>query len=160
MLRWRYEEFGHATPGESEGRKFRMFQEEEVEVSAWDNLAGSIFSSRKKEKTDERSPEDSAAFDMFIDNALALNAGISTLPSTYYFAVPCSATEEGEDGNQEPVRSMMPVAAIRNGTGSIPEKYLHPAFDCLTTYMRGSFRKITMDELVEKTVLAVQQARK
>ena len=50
---------------------------------------------------------------------------------------------------------IMPVAAIRDGCGSIPEKYAHPAFDKLTTYMRGGMREITLDALVEKTVRAV-----
>ena len=44
---------------------------------------------------------------MHIDNALALNAGISTLPGTYYFAVPCSATKAAEDITQKPIRKMM-----------------------------------------------------
>ena len=52
----------------------------------------------------------------------------------------------------------MPVVAIRNGCSSIPEKYIHPAFDKLTTYMRGGMRETTMDELVEKTVQAVAGA--
>ena len=55
---------------------------------------------------------------------------------------------------------IMPIIAIRNGYGSIPEKYLHPAFDKLTTYMRGGMREITMDALEEKTVKAVARAVK
>ena len=55
---------------------------------------------------------------------------------------------------------VMPIIAIRNGCGSIPEKYIHPAFDKLTTYMRGEMREITMDELEEKTVQAVTRAMK
>lgn len=43
---------------------------------------------------------------MHIDNALAMNARISTLPGAYYFTVPCSATE-AVDGVQRPVRSRM-----------------------------------------------------
>lgn len=49
---------------------------------------------------------DTAAFDMHVDNALALNERIRTLPGTYYFAVPCSATEPGPDGSRHPVRSL------------------------------------------------------
>ena len=41
---------------------------------------------------------DTAAYDMYIDNALALNERISTQACTYYFAVPCSATVQNEDG--------------------------------------------------------------
>ena len=53
---------------------------------------------------------------------------------------------------------IMPIVAIRQGCGSIPEKYMHPAFDKLTTYMRGEMREITMDALVEKTVRSVTRA--
>ena len=55
---------------------------------------------------------------------------------------------------------IMPIVAIRQGCASIPEKYLHPAFDKLTTYMRGGERETTLDELTEKTVEAVKQAEK
>ena len=51
--------------------------------------------------------EDTAAYDMHIDNALALNERIATLPGTYYFAIPCSATEQAEDGTQKPVKALM-----------------------------------------------------
>ena len=53
---------------------------------------------------------------------------------------------------------VMPVIAIREGTGSIPEKYMHPAFDVLRTYMRGAYREITTEALTEKTVQAVIRA--
>ena len=55
---------------------------------------------------------------------------------------------------------VMPIIAIRNGCGSIPERYMHPAFDKLTTYMRGEMRETTMDALTEKTVQAVTGAMK
>ena len=54
---------------------------------------------------------------------------------------------------------IMPLIAISRGTDSIPEKYLHPAFERLDTYMRGEYREITMDALVEKTVQAVLRAQ-
>lgn len=41
---------------------------------------------------------DTAAYDMHIDCALALNERIQTADCTYYFAVPCSATIQNEDG--------------------------------------------------------------
>ena len=82
------------------------FDESSVEVSRWDNLWGNFFNNRKQAKKDGRSEEDYAAFDMHIDNALAMNARISTLPQVYYFAVPCSATE-ASCGVQQPLRSMM-----------------------------------------------------
>ncbi len=78
-----------------------------VDISRWDDFWGDFFSRRKKAEPDGRSADDYAAFDMHIDNARALNERISTLPGTYYFAVPCSATEPGEDGTQQPIRSIM-----------------------------------------------------
>lgn len=83
------------------------FDADAIEVSRWDNLWGNFFSNRKQEERDGRSEEDYAAFDMHIDNAMALNHRISTLPQTYYFAVPCSATEPGDSGGQRPIQSMM-----------------------------------------------------
>ncbi|MBR3186328.1 MAG: hypothetical protein IKF48_09345 [Oscillospiraceae bacterium] len=77
-----------------------------VKVSRWDNLWGNFFSNRKQAERDGRSEDDWAAFDMHIDNALAMNARITTLPQVYYFAVPCSATEPAV-GGQRPIRSMM-----------------------------------------------------
>ena len=44
---------------------------------------------------------------MHIDHALALNSRISTLPGTYYFAVPCVATKADPSGVHHPDRSMM-----------------------------------------------------
>ena len=41
---------------------------------------------------------DTAAYDMHIDCALALNERITTEDSTYYFAIPCSATVQNENG--------------------------------------------------------------
>ena len=82
------------------------FDPDAVRVSRWDSFWGNFFSGRKQAERDGRSEEDYAAFDMHIDNALALNARISVLPGTYYFAVPCSATEP-RDGVQVPIRSQM-----------------------------------------------------
>ena len=45
---------------------------------------------------------DCAAYDMYIDNALALNETISTQSCTYYFAIPCSTTIEAQDGTHKP----------------------------------------------------------
>lgn len=41
---------------------------------------------------------DNAAYDMYIDNAMKINEGISTQDCTYYFAIPCSSTVKNEDG--------------------------------------------------------------
>ena len=52
----------------------------------------------------------------------------------------------------------MPVVAIRGGTDAIPEQYRHPAFEKLTTYMRGEDSEVTLDALVDKTVDSVLKA--
>ncbi len=54
---------------------------------------------------------------------------------------------------------IMPILAISRGLESVPERYLHPAFGELVTYMRGRYHQISMDELTEATVIAVQRAR-
>ncbi len=41
---------------------------------------------------------DSAAYDMFIDHALELNANMVTDEDTYYFSIPCSSTVKNDDG--------------------------------------------------------------
>lgn len=41
---------------------------------------------------------DSAAYDMYIDKAMAINEKISTQECTYYFAIPCSSTIKNADG--------------------------------------------------------------
>ncbi len=53
---------------------------------------------------------------------------------------------------------VMPVITIRNGMDSIPAEYRHPAFERITTYMRGRFREITMEDLVDMTVNSIVKA--
>ena len=83
------------------------FDPDSVKVSRWDDRMGKYFSGRKQAEKDGRAEYDYAAYDMHIDNALALNESISTIPTAYYFAVPCSATVENSEGNQVPVRRIM-----------------------------------------------------
>ena len=54
---------------------------------------------------------------------------------------------------------IMPLIAISQGIACIPEKFLHPAFDRLDTYMRGRYRTITLEDLVEMTVSSVIRAK-
>ncbi|MBR4504125.1 MAG: ADP-ribosylglycohydrolase family protein [Candidatus Methanomethylophilaceae archaeon] len=56
--------------------------------------------------------------------------------------------------------ALMPVIGISRGPDSIPERYMRPAFEKLTTYMRGDFSEIPMDRLVDMTVDATAQAGK
>lgn len=50
---------------------------------------------------------DSAAYDMYIDNALELNKRMVTDENTYYFAIPCSATTKQPDGTYKADKSIM-----------------------------------------------------
>ncbi|MBP5670567.1 MAG: hypothetical protein J6X14_09730 [Lachnospiraceae bacterium] len=59
-------------------------------------------SSATKAVQDGRIKEDYAAFDMHIDNALALNEKITTFEDVYYFAVPYTATKKDENGELWP----------------------------------------------------------
>ncbi len=52
---------------------------------------------------------DSAAYDMYIDNALALNSTLYTSPSTYYFSIPCSATNKNADGTYSADKKIMEI---------------------------------------------------
>ena len=54
---------------------------------------------------------------------------------------------------------LMPIIGISGGLDSIPEKYMRPAFEKLTTYMRGDFSEIPIDRLVDMTVGATVNAR-
>lgn len=50
---------------------------------------------------------DSAAYDMYIDNALELNKTIYTSPETYYFSIACSATDKNADGTYSADKKIM-----------------------------------------------------
>ncbi len=74
---------------------------------------------------------DTAAYDMHIDSALALNERISTQACTYYFAVPCSATVQNEDGTwsfDESVNVEFPVRStgerMMSLTGVTPKGFV------------------------------------
>ena len=58
---------------------------------------------------DGRIEEDSAAYDMHIDNALKMLEGIETLSNVYYFSIPCCYTEQQEDGTWAPKEGMEPL---------------------------------------------------
>ena len=85
---------------------------------------------------------------------IALTFGEGDFGETLAIAAMCGMDADCNAG------SVMPVVAIREGCRSIPERYLHPAFGTLTTYMRGGMRETTMDALTEKTVRAVIGAEK
>jgi len=56
---------------------------------------------------DEVANKDTAAYDMYIDNAMALNKTIITHNKTYYFSIACDATKQNDDGTYSPVESKM-----------------------------------------------------
>ena len=51
-----------------------------------------------KPALDGRQSWDYASYDMHIDNAIAMNEGITTFEDVYYFAYPCSSTDTDADG--------------------------------------------------------------
>ncbi len=71
------------------------FDQKSVKVSLWHRFLGSFMTRSRRRKTDGRRREDYAAFDMHVDNALALNERIPTFPGIYYFSVPCCYTSGG-----------------------------------------------------------------
>ena len=63
---------------------------------------GDTVSRNIRNKNDGRIDSDHAGYDMHIDNALALNATITTFDNVYYFAIPYVSTEEKEGGGYYP----------------------------------------------------------
>lgn len=58
---------------------------------------------------DGRIADDSATYDMHIDNAMKMLEGIETLSDVYYFSIPCSYTDQQEDGTWVPKKDMEPL---------------------------------------------------
>lgn len=54
---------------------------------------------------------------------------------------------------------IMPLLAIQKGMGIIPKDLMHPAFEKLTTYMRG-YETMTLDELVRDTLYSIHKSRR
>ena len=50
---------------------------------------------------------DTATYDMFIDNAIAINKQMVTDENTYYFSIACSATDRADDGTYKPDKKIM-----------------------------------------------------
>ncbi len=71
--------------------------------NALSNLVGMASGSKDENKADW----DYASYDMYIDNAMAMNEWLETLPNAYYFSIPCDATTQNEDGTYSPVESKM-----------------------------------------------------
>ena len=56
---------------------------------------------------DGRIADDSAAYDMYIDNAIKMCEGFETLKNVYYFSIPCAQVTQNEDGTYSPVTDKM-----------------------------------------------------
>lgn len=80
---------------------------------------------------------------------IALYYGEGDFSETLHIITMCGLDADCNSG------MIMPIIAIREGSNSIPEKYMHPAFEKLTTYMRGWMSVLTIDALVDKTVQSV-----
>ena len=90
------------------------FDPDAVIVPRWSKALARMMSAGTAPKMDGRAESDYANFDMHIDRAMDLNARIATLPSVFYFSVPCAATVCREDGTHVPKREMEPLFVMRS----------------------------------------------
>ena len=58
---------------------------------------------------DGRIEEDSARYDMHVDNAIAMVDSFETLKNVYYFSIPCCLTTVDENGNSVPEKKDMEI---------------------------------------------------
>ena len=89
------------------------FDPGKVAVPWWSKGLARMMSFGTKPRTDQRDSKDYADYDMHIDHALEMNARISTLPSVYYFSVPCSAVRRGRGGTYRAKPGMEPMFVMR-----------------------------------------------
>ena len=79
---------------------------------------------------DGRIKEDSAEYDMYVDNAMALCDSFETLPDVYYFSLPCQLVTQNADGTYSPreqeMEPLFRAASRRIGsyTGVTPNGYV------------------------------------
>lgn len=78
---------------------------EDAEASFFDKIFSS-FMDKASGSGDDRIPEDSADYDMYIDNAQSLLEKFGTENNVYYFSISCSMTDEDENGNYVADRDM------------------------------------------------------
>ena len=90
------------------------FDPSRVKVPWWSNGLSRMLSTGTKPRRDGRDQNDYADYDMHIDHALEMNRRISTLPSVYYFSVPCSASCLQPDGTHTPRENMEPMFVKRS----------------------------------------------
>lgn len=85
-----------------------------VKVPFWSKVLAAMMSKGTTPKNDGRSASDYADHDMQLDHAFELNERITTLPSVYYFSVPCCATQRREDGCYVPKKGIEPLFVMRS----------------------------------------------
>ena len=92
------------------------------ELSFAERIMSEMVNSSTQGETDGRADYDYANYDLHIDNAHALNEGISTLPNVYYFSVPCSSCVQRSDLSYAPDRDitekMFVKSSILMGVGN------------------------------------------
>lgn len=86
---------------------YDLYEDPDFDISQFNiplkyRMLAKMMSMGTRMKTDGRSPQDYASYDMAIDHAAALNQTIRTLPDTYYFSVACTSTVWQEDGTAYP----------------------------------------------------------
>lgn len=84
-----------------------------VKVPWWSKALARMMSMGTKPKRDGRDLRDHADYDMHIDRALEMNARITTLPSVYYFSVPCGITRPDQEGRHRPGKGIEPLFVMR-----------------------------------------------
>ena len=85
-----------------------------VRTPWWSGILARMLANGPRTEKDDRDARDFADFDMRIDNALAMNRRIGTLPGSYYFSVPCGFTEPQPDGTHRPKKGMEPLFVMRS----------------------------------------------
>jgi len=90
------------------------FDPDKVRVPLWSKALSLMMAHRLSSHPDGRDERDYAGFDMGLDRAKELNSHIVTLPGTYYFSVPMSATDPQKDGTHRPRRDMEPLFVRRS----------------------------------------------
>ena len=90
------------------------FEPEKVSSPWWSEGLSRMMSLRTVPKEDGRDPSDYADYDMHIDHAMEMNLRITTLPSVYYYSVPCSCAQRQSDGTWRAAKEMEPLFVRRS----------------------------------------------
>ncbi len=77
-----------------------------IKPSIVEKLADDMMGKANSNEGENLHPEDCAAYDMHIDNALVLNAKLRITDSTYYFSQPFNITEKKPDGTWYPAKNV------------------------------------------------------